>query len=168
MGCLYNEMVVKLMNNDLQLKRIALIGGSGGIGTELASLLSGGYQILKLSSNDLNLTDINKLKEFFSNNDVDVVINLAGYNFDCFLHKYDDTNFHEIDKQLDVVVKGSINLLNACLPAMRDRGFGRIIMASSILVAQPLVGTAVYSASKAFVESLVQKRSGRFIQVYKR
>ena len=156
MGCLYNEMVVKLMNNDLQLKRIALIGGSGGIGTELASLLSGGYQILKLSSNDLNLTDINKLKEFFSNNDVDVVINLAGYNFDCFLHKYDDTNFHEIDKQLDVVVKGSINLLNACLPAMRDRGFGRIIMASSILVAQPLVGTAVYSASKAFVESLVQ------------
>ena len=144
------------MNNDFQLKTVALIGGSGGIGAELDSLLGGGYKILNLSSSDLNLTDVNSLKKFFSNNDIDIVINLSGYNFDCFLHKYDSTNFHEIDKQLDVVVKGSINLLNACLPAMRDRGFGRIIMASSILVAQPLVGTAVYSASKAFVESLVQ------------
>jgi NAD(P)-dependent dehydrogenase (short-subunit alcohol dehydrogenase family) len=156
MGCLYNEMVVSLMNNDFQLKTVALIGGSGGIGAELDSLLGGGYKILNLSSSDLDLTDVNSLKQFFSNNDIDIVINLSGYNFDCFLHKYDSTNFHEIDKQLDVVVKGSINLLNACLPAMRDRGFGRIIMASSILVSQPLVGTAVYSASKAFVESLVQ------------
>ena len=156
MGCLYNEMAVSFMNNDFQLKTVALIGGSGGIGAELDSLLGGGYKILNLSSSELNLTDVNSLKQFFSNNDIDIVINLAGYNFDCFLHKYDSTNFHEIDKQLDVVVKGSINLLNACLPAMRDRGFGRIIMASSVLVSQPLVGTAVYSASKAFVESLVQ------------
>ncbi|MDA9100747.1 SDR family oxidoreductase [Planktomarina sp.] len=144
------------MNKDFQLKTVALIGGSGGIGAELDSLLDGGYKILNLSSSDLNLTDVNSLKQFFSINDIDIVINLSGYNFDCFLHKYDSTNFHEIDKQLDVVVKGSIHLLNACLPAMRDRGFGRIIMASSVLVSQPSVGTAVYSASKAFVESLVQ------------
>ena len=144
------------MNKSSQLKTLALIGGSGGIGTELDPLLDGGYKILNLSSSDINLTDINSLTEFFSNNDIDIVINLSGYNFDCFLHKYNTTSFHEIDKQLDVVVRGSINLLNACLPTMRDRGFGRIIMASSVLVSEPLVGTAVYSASKAFVESLVK------------
>ena len=144
------------MNNDMPLKTLALIGGSGGIGAELSSLLVERYKILNLSSNDLNLTDVNNLIEFFSNNEIDIVINLSGYNFDCFLHKYNTSNFHEIDKQLDVVVKGSINLLNACLPPMRERGFGRIIMASSVLVSQPLVGTAIYSASKAFVESLVK------------
>ena len=156
MGCLYNGVVLSLMNKSSQLKTLALIGGSGGIGTELDPLLDGGYKILNLSSSDINLTDINSLTEFFSNNDIDIVINLSGYNFDCFLHKYNTTSFHEIDKQLDVVVRGSINLLNACLPTMRDRGFGRIIMASSVLVSEPLVGTAVYSASKAFVESLVK------------
>ena len=144
------------MNKNSQLKTLALIGGSGGIGAELDPLLDGGYKILNLSSSDINLTDINSLTEFFSNNDIDIVINLSGYNFDCFLHKYNSTNFHEIDKQLDIVVRGSINLLNACLPTMRDRGFGRIIMASSVLVSEPLVGTAIYSASKAFVESLVK------------
>lgn len=156
MGCLYNGVVLSLMNKSSQLKTLALIGGSGGIGAELDPLLDGGYKILNLSSSDINLTDINSLTEFFSNNDIDIVINLSGYNFDCFLHKYNTTSFHEIDKQLDVVVRGSINLLNACLPTMRDRGFGRIIMASSVLVSEPLVGTAVYSASKAFVESLVK------------
>jgi NAD(P)-dependent dehydrogenase (short-subunit alcohol dehydrogenase family) len=156
MGCLYNGVVLSLMNKNSQLKTLALIGGSGGIGAELDPLLDGGYKILNLSSSDINLTDINSLTEFFSNNDIDIVINLSGYNFDCFLHKYNSTNFHEIDKQLDIVVRGSINLLNACLPTMRDRGFGRIIMASSVLVSEPLVGTAIYSASKAFVESLVK------------
>lgn len=156
MGCFYNEVVVKKMNTDLKLKKIALIGGSGGIGSKLASLLSSKYYTFNMSSKDLNLTDIYNLNSFFLNNDIDIVINLAGYNFDCFLHKYNETNYQEIDKQLNVVVKGSINLLNACLPSMRDRGFGRIIMASSILVSQPTVGTAVYTASKAFVESLVQ------------
>ena len=155
-GSLDNEMVLSSMNNDMQLKTLALIGGSGGIGGELSSLLVERYEILNLSSNDLNLTDVNNLIEFFSNNEIDIVINLSGYNFDCILHKYNTSNFHEIDKQLDVVVKGSINLLNACLPPMRERGFGRIIMASSVLVSQPLVGTAIYSASKAFVESLVK------------
>jgi NAD(P)-dependent dehydrogenase (short-subunit alcohol dehydrogenase family) len=65
----------------------------------------------------------------------------------------------EVNKLLDITVQGNLNLLSAALPGMRDRGYGRIILASSVLAEKVQVGTGVYSAAKCFVDSLVRTAS---------
>jgi len=136
--------------------KVLIIGGTGGLGSGLVANLESDYEITSMGSNDLNILDVDNLRAFFQKYEAEVILNVSGYNYDCLLHRYDDKNFNEIDKQIDIVVKGNVNLLNACLPGMRSRGYGRIILTSSILVSKPVAGTGVYSASKAFVEGLVK------------
>ncbi|HEY3182412.1 MAG TPA: SDR family oxidoreductase [Gaiellaceae bacterium] len=54
------------------------------------------------------------------------------------------------DHVMDVNVKGALHALQACLPTMRERGYGRIVFTSSItgpVVGMP--GLTHYAASKA-------------------
>ena len=137
-------------------EKVIVIGATGGLGRALCEKLNADYEILALGSRNLDLTNREQVQKFFIEHDAEIIINLAGYNFDCLLHRYDSSTYSEMDKQIDVVVKGSVNLVNACLPGMRSRGYGRIIFFSSILAAKPVIGTGVYAASKAFIEGLVK------------
>jgi NAD(P)-dependent dehydrogenase (short-subunit alcohol dehydrogenase family) len=60
------------------------------------------------------------------------------------------------DKTFDVNVKGYMRMIKACVPAMRERGGGKIINVASIagLRAQP--GMGVYAVTKAGVLMLTQ------------
>jgi 3-oxoacyl-[acyl-carrier protein] reductase len=61
------------------------------------------------------------------------------------------------DRVMDVNVKGALHAIQACLPAMRERRYGRIVVTSSItgpLVAVP--GLAHYGASKAALLGLMR------------
>jgi 3-oxoacyl-[acyl-carrier protein] reductase len=58
---------------------------------------------------------------------------------------------------LDVNVKGALNAIKACLPTMREQGYGRIVLMSSIT--GPLVGVAGlahYGASKSALLGLMR------------
>ncbi len=55
-----------------------------------------------------------------------------------------------LDRVLAINVKGTVHSIRACLPAMRERGYGRIVLTSSIT--GPLVGApgyGVYGSTKA-------------------
>jgi 3-oxoacyl-[acyl-carrier protein] reductase len=55
-----------------------------------------------------------------------------------------------LDRVLAINVKGTVNAIRACLPAMRQGGYGRIVLTSSIT--GPLVGAAgygIYGSTKA-------------------
>ncbi len=55
-----------------------------------------------------------------------------------------------LDRVLAINVKGTVHSIRACLPAMRERAYGRIVLTSSIT--GPLVGAAgygVYGSTKA-------------------
>ena len=136
--------------------KMLLLGGTGGLGQELTKLFQEDYEVTSVGSKDLDITDFRKLELYFHVNVYDVIINLSGYNHDSFLHKYDEDLIHEAKRQLDVNTLGSVNLLAACLPKMREKGYGRIILASSVLSSRPVIGTSVYSASKSFIDSLVK------------
>jgi 3-oxoacyl-[acyl-carrier protein] reductase len=61
------------------------------------------------------------------------------------------------DRVMDINVKGALHTIQACLPAMRERHYGRIVLTSSIT--GPIVGApelAHYAASKAAILGLMR------------
>ena len=137
-------------------KKLVIFGGTGGLGNQLVKKLESDYDLISLGSKDVDITNFLEVKKFFSENNIDIVINLSGYNYNSFLHKYSEDNLTDRQKQIDVTVNGSLNILTNCLPQMRERNYGRIILTSSILSSKPVPGTAVYSGCKAFIDNLAK------------
>ena len=52
-------------------------------------------------------------------------------------------------RDIDVNLTGAFRVIQACLPGMRERGYGRIVVVSSSAGAHGLPGQVAYSASKA-------------------
>jgi NAD(P)-dependent dehydrogenase (short-subunit alcohol dehydrogenase family) len=142
------------------VKTIVLFGGSGGLGTELTPLLSEKYQVISLSSNDVNIKSGADVNAFFVETRADIVINLAGYNVDGFAHKL---KTDDIDDMIDTNIKGSVNIVRGTLPQMRSSLYGRIILISSVLAEKVVPATSLYSGSKAFIDNLVKTVSAENI-----
>lgn len=138
------------------MKTVALFGAGGGLGSQLRPLLKAKYNVLALRSAYVDITDLDQVNQFFNSYQPDIVVNLSGYNYDSFLHKYSQDNYDEINKQIDINIKGNINILSSCLPYMREKQYGRIILVSSILADHPVISTGVYAGCKGFVDSLVK------------
>lgn len=138
------------------MKTIAVFGGTGGLGIKLTPLLKKKYNVVSLSSKDIDITNFEKMEQFFKFNTVDIVINLAGINYDVFLGKIYSTDMVEVERVLDVNIKGNINLLANCLPNMINRKYGRIIGISSVLSEINIPSTAIYSTTKAAMDKLYQ------------
>lgn len=137
------------------MKRVLILGGTGGLGKQLAPKLSD-YQVTALGSSDLDMRDQQKVSEYFKNNPADIVINLSGYSRDSFIHKLGSHSKEAIDNQIDINIKGNLYILGACLSSMRENGYGRVIMISSVLAEKPVVSTGVYSGCKGFLDSLAK------------
>jgi NAD(P)-dependent dehydrogenase (short-subunit alcohol dehydrogenase family) len=135
-------------------KTVALFGGSGGLGSSLSKYLTDKYNVIAISSKLVDVTDKSQVNDFFAQNQIDVVINLSGYNYDGFVHKLNELDQSEIDKLIDVNINGNINILAGCLPHMRKNSFGRIILISSVLAEKIVPGTGLYSATKSFIDTL--------------
>ena len=138
------------------MKTIALFGAGGGLGSKLLPLLKNNYNVIGLRSIDVDVTDFAKVKSFFKANKADIVINLSGYNSDTFAHKISESNIETIDKQINVNINGTINVVSNCLSYMREQQFGRIILVSSILADHPVMSTSVYAGCKGFVDSFTK------------
>jgi 3-oxoacyl-[acyl-carrier protein] reductase len=138
------------------MKKIAIFGGTGGLGSPLTKLLSQNFQVIPLGSKDVNVLNNSEVEAFFNKNDIDIVLNFSGLNYDSFIHKYGDNNREKIDDLLNTNIKGTLNILSACLPKMRAKNYGRIILISSILAAKPVISTGVYAGCKGFLDSLAK------------
>lgn len=134
--------------------KVVVFGGTGGLGSRLVRYLSKDYDVGKVGSKDVDLRDAPKVESFLKSCDADVIINMSGYNYNSFLHKYKD--YTEIDRLIDVNIWGNIHLLTAALPLMREKKYGRIILASSVLTNKTMVGTSIYSATKSFLDTMVR------------
>ena len=74
------------------MKNLVIFGGTGGLGSQLTIKLKNGYNIISLGSKDVNVVSYNEVRDFFIENGVDIVVNLSGYNYNTFLHKYEENN----------------------------------------------------------------------------
>ncbi|KAK2756648.1 hypothetical protein FQN54_005093 [Arachnomyces sp. PD_36] len=87
---------------------------------------------------------------------IDVLVNNAGY---AFIGGIEDTSEDEVRDQMEVNFYGPLRAVQACLPAMRARGSGSIVLISSGagFIARPARGT--YSASKFAIEAIHESLS---------
>ena len=95
-------------------------------------------------------SDIKKVVERLKQNDIDVLVNNAGFGSSGAFSELDiDNELNEIDLNIRALVQ----LTHAGARAMAKKRSGIIINISSIASYQPLVGKATYGATKAFVTS---------------
>jgi short-subunit dehydrogenase len=137
------------------MKKVVIFGATGGLGNQISKKFED-YDVISLGSSDVDITNHIQVNEFFKNNPVDIVINFAGVNFDKFAHKLTPNDKYIINSQIDVNIKGSINIVSSCLPSMRVNNFGRIILISSVLAEKPVVSTSIYSGCKGFLDSFAK------------
>jgi 3-oxoacyl-[acyl-carrier protein] reductase len=131
-------------------KEVFIIGGSSAIGRSLKDLFdSDKYNTFFTNSRQITLPILNYSQLW---DGVDVVINLAAITTDSQLFEGDSLD----EALIDVNCLGAVRILNAFLPQMRMREYGRIIMMSSIYSEINVKGQGIYSASKAFVDKLVK------------
>lgn len=135
-------------------KNIALFGGTGGLGSKLSKELESKYNVLSIGSKDVNVQDFEEVESFFANNDIDIVLNFSGVNYDSFMHKYDKSNIDNVDRLININIKGTTNIISNSLIKMRKKKYGRIILVSSILAESPVVSTGVYAGCKGFIDSI--------------
>lgn len=63
-------------------------------------------------------------------------------------------------RDIDVNLTGAFRTVQACLPGMRERRFGRIVAISSVAAATGLPGQVAYAASKAGMIGMVRTLAG--------
>jgi acetoacetyl-CoA reductase/3-oxoacyl-[acyl-carrier protein] reductase len=132
------------------MKTIVIFGATGGLGSSISKKLleKNEFNIITLGSKNLDVSDYEKVSNFFNENEVDIVINLSGLNFDKFTHKITSNDIQNIEEQINVNIKGNINIVSSCLSKMREKNYGRIILFSSVLAEKPVVSTSIYSGCK--------------------
>ncbi len=172
------------------MARTAVVtGGSRGIGAAISkSLKAAGYKVAATYAG--NDEAANKFKEEtgipvykfdVSNYDacvagiaqiekdlgpVEILVNNAGITKDGFFHKMTLEQWNAV---IGTNLNSLFNVTRPVINGMRERGFGRIIVISSINGQKGQAGQTNYSASKAgdigFVKALAQESAGKGVTV---
>ncbi|NLI72357.1 MAG: SDR family oxidoreductase [Bacteroidales bacterium] len=75
-----------------------------------------------------------------------VLLNCAGINYNSTARRADVDDWMHV---IDVNLGGAFRTINAVLPLMYKKGFGRIINFSSVVAQRGIPGTSAYAASKS-------------------
>jgi NAD(P)-dependent dehydrogenase (short-subunit alcohol dehydrogenase family) len=131
-------------------RRALVTGGARGIGAAIAERLrDGGLEVVTLDRAqpcDIEF-DLASDADLPPLGDVDVCVsNAAVTNTIAPAHKMTREQWQ---RDLDVNLTGAFRVIQACLPGMRERGFGRIVVISSGAARSGLPGQVAYAASKA-------------------
>ncbi len=160
------------MGEKKESQKVAIItGASSGIGLECAlMLLDHGYKVYALSrhatlcvalnhalceSIDIDVSDSNALKEVFLNisakeDHCDVLINSAGYGV---FGSVEDTPIDEVKKQFGVNFFALCEVVQFCLPLLKNKPYSKIFNLSSIAGRVSMLFLGHYSASKHALEA---------------
>jgi len=137
------------------MKKLIVFGGTGGLGQKLIPFLEKKYDVTSVGSKNVDITSFSEVQKYFSDNEFDIVLNMSGSKYDVFLSKIKDSDQEDINKMIDVNIKGNINIVSSCLPKMIEKKYGRIISISSVFSELNVPKNSIYCASKAFVDRFI-------------
>tara|TARA_B100001996_G_scaffold144891_1_gene110269 strand:+ start:3896 stop:4648 length:753 start_codon:yes stop_codon:yes gene_type:complete len=168
------------------MNKLVLVSGAGrGLGASIAeSFVNSGYKVAinyfnseekaeelskKLGDSvkafKADIRDENEILSMYKEIDShfsgypDILVNnaMANYIFNGDLRKKaEDISWKEIQDHLDVTIKGSLNLIQALTPKMKDKKFGRIINIGTNLVQNPVVPYHDYTIAKGGLLALTR------------
>jgi NAD(P)-dependent dehydrogenase (short-subunit alcohol dehydrogenase family) len=129
------------------VRRVLVTGGTRGIGAAIAARFAGaGDDVVAVGRADCDVSDEAAVAALFERvSPVDVLVNNAGVSSSAPLER---TTLAEWDAQLAVNGTGAFLCTRAALPAMVERGSGRIITVASTAGVTGARYTAAYTASK--------------------
>lgn len=134
--------------------KIVLFGGTGGLGQLIYPFLEEDFDVFAIGTAHLQVTKEESVKEFFDKQGyIPNIIYMSVCNYDGVIHKLESNH---VIPQIEVNIRGFLNVLKCGLPAMRANAYGRIIYLSSILSERPIPGTGIYAATKAFNDNIVR------------
>jgi NAD(P)-dependent dehydrogenase (short-subunit alcohol dehydrogenase family) len=150
-------------------RRALVTGAARGIGAAIAErLLADGLQVLTLDLHEGCDIALDVARDPFpALDDVEICVANAGITTTIApSHKMTPEQW-QLD--IDVNLTGSFRTIQACLGGMRERGFGRIVVISSLAGLTGLPGQVAYAASKAgqlgMVRTLASENASRGITV---
>jgi NAD(P)-dependent dehydrogenase (short-subunit alcohol dehydrogenase family) len=139
-------------------QRVALVtGANGGIGQAVvARLRRDGFDVITSDLEgdvDLKLDIVNDELPTDVFGRVDVCVSNAGVvDTAASAHRISDNAWQ---RDLTVNLTGAFRVMQACLPGMRERRYGRLVAVSS-LAANGMAGKVSYAASKAGLQGAVK------------
>lgn len=159
---------------ELTGRTVIVTGASSGIGAATARLLhaAGAYPVLAARRADrlaalseelggalavpTDVTDPRQVRELVAatlerHGRIDGLVNNAGASLHGPIAEVDLAEYRRI---LDLNVASLVGVTQAVLPAMRERGFGRIVNVSSGTTRRVATGTGAYAASKSAVNMI--------------
>lgn len=139
----------------MSARTVLVTGASRGIGAAIASrLAAGGWSVLTPARAELDLADASSIDAFLGAGvHVDGLVLNAGINEPSEFGDVSDEVWRRI---LDTNLESSFRLLRGVVPAMAERGFGRVVAVSSLYSGRAREGRAVYSATKAGLDALIR------------
>ena len=168
------------------MSELVLISGSGrGLGASIAkSFLNNGYMVAinyykskekaeklaqelgeSASAFCADVSDMDQVKNMIEeietkfNQSPSILVNnaMTEYVFNGDERKFaDEISWDEISQHLDVTLKGSLNLIQALVPSMKENSHGRIINIGTNLVQNPVVPYHDYTIAKAALLGLTR------------
>jgi len=168
------------------MSELVLVTGSGrGLGSSIAkSFVDNGYKVAinyfkskdkaenlskELGDNTrafcADVSDVNQVKKMIDEIEVEfnqtpsILVNnaMTEYVFNGDARKFaDEISWEEISQHLDVTLKGSLNLIQALIPSMKENSYGRIINIGTNLVQNPVVPYHDYTIAKAALLGLTR------------
>ncbi|MFP4459928.1 MAG: SDR family NAD(P)-dependent oxidoreductase [Candidatus Zixiibacteriota bacterium] len=180
------------MNVALENSNALITGASSGIGRSFTKILAQkGANLIIVARRDEILQNIKKeleekydtkiivfqcdladekqianLCEFIRENDIDLLINNAGFGTSKYFYEKD---IEDEIKMIDVHDSATIRLIHAALPNMIDKDNGIIINVSSVAAYTHVAGNTTYGATKAFLNAfslaLQKELAGKNIKI---
>ena len=153
--------------------KVLVTGSTQGIGRAIAeALVKKNYQVIVHCSADLEKAERVRGEigaaaavtcDLANSDEVATLYGKTGA-VDCLIlnasvqykEKWNEVTTETLDKQIDVNLKSTLRLMQDYYPAMKERGFGRIITIGSVNQHRQHPELSVYSATKCAVMSLVK------------
>lgn len=130
-------------------RRVLVLGGTGDIGSAIASRLTLDYEdeVIAVGSKDLNLADAHSVDYFLEQHgsDFDVLVHSAGFNQPGLFESLDMQN---IELAIQANLMGFLRISQALIPHWKLRSRGSVVIISSLYGFFSRKGRLPYAISK--------------------